>query len=158
MGDSALKIKHDEVDFSTNLQNDFTYTSDNSLKKFHDVDRVMYQNISKSLDYENYKPISWKTKSGRYEYTENNLDDHVNQILNRSIQSDSDLEGQGVKTVIPSNIIDIYTRLDLLLGVHLSGHTDTLTEAINLINELYKRGEIRSKQQNQNALDKFIIH
>ena len=55
---------------------------------------------------------------------------------------DSDnLQGEGIKIVIPSNIINIYTRLEILLGLKLSGHTDTLTEASNLIDELYKRGE-----------------
>ena len=65
-------------------------------------------------------------------------------------------EGKGIhKIIIPSNIIDIYTRLEILLGIKISGHTDTLTEASNLIDELYKRGEIRNKQQYRNALDKF---
>ena len=65
------------------------------------------------------------------------------------------LEGQGVKIIIPSNIIDIYTRLEVLLGIKLSGHSDTLIEASNLTDELYKRGEIQNKQQYRNALDKF---
>ena len=69
--------------------------------------------------------------------------------------SDSDLQGEGVKIIIPSNIIDIYTRLQILLGLNLSGHTDTLTEASNLIDELYKRGEIQNKQQNRNAPNEF---
>ena len=60
------------------------------------------------------------------------------------------------KIIIPSNKIDIYTRLEVLLGLKLSGHTDTLTEASNLINELYKRGDIQNKQQFQNALNKFF--
>ena len=69
-----------------------------------------------------------------------------------------DLEGRGIeKIIIPSNIIDIYTRLEVLLGLKLSGHTDTLTEASNLIDELYKRGEIQNKQQYRNALNKFTI-
>ena len=42
-----------------------------------------------------------------------------------------ELDGQGVKIIIPSNIIDIYTRLEVLLGLKLSGHTNTLTEASN---------------------------
>ena len=50
------------------------------------------------------------------------------------------LKGRGIeKIIIPANIIDIYTRLEVLLGLKLSGHTDTLTEASNLIDELYKR-------------------
>ena len=49
------------------------------------------------------------------------------------------MKGQGVKIIMPSIIIDIYNRLEVLLGLKLSGHTDTLTEASNLIDELYKR-------------------
>ena len=76
-----------------------------------------------------------------------------------AIENESnDLQGEGVKIIIPSNKIDIYTRLEVLLGLKLSGHTDTLTEASNLIDELYKRGEIQNRQQYRNALDKFLTH
>ena len=37
----------------------------------------------------------------------------------------------------------------------MSGHTDTLTEASNLFDEFYKRGEIENDHQYRNALDKF---
>ena len=60
------------------------------------------------------------------------------------------------KLLFHSNIIEIWTRLEILLGLKLSGHTDTLTEASNLIDELYKRGEIETEQQYKNALNKFI--
>ena len=67
------------------------------------------------------------------------------------------MKGQGIeKNIIPSNINDIYTRLEILLGLKSSGHTDTLTEASNLIDELYKRGEMQNKQQYRNDLDKFF--
>ena len=73
-----------------------------------------------------------------------------------TLDSDCDLQGEGVKKIIiPSNIVDIYTRLEVLLGLELSGHTNTLTEASNLIDELYKQGEIQNKQQYRDALDKF---
>ena len=70
---------------------------------------------------------------------------------------DTKLKGRGIEKliIIPSNIIDIYTRLEVLLGLKLSGHSDTLSEASNLIGELYKRGEIQSKQQYRNAPNKF---
>ena len=90
--------------------------------------------------------------SGRDRYIQNKLDDDVRKILNL----DKELKGRGVeKIIIPSNIIDIYTRLEVLLGLKLSGHTDTLTEASNLIDELYKRGERQNKRQNRNALNNF---
>ena len=53
-----------------------------------------------------------------------------------NVEDSSDLQGEGVKIIIPSNIDDIYTRLEILPRSKLSGHIDTLTEAINLMNEL----------------------
>ena len=37
------------------------------------------------------------------------------------------------KNVIPSNLSDIYTRLAIFLRLKQFGHTNTLTEASNLI-------------------------
>ena len=68
-----------------------------------------------------------------------------------------DLEGQGFKIIIPSNIIDIHTGLEILIGLKLSGPTDTLTKSGNLMDELYKRVQIQNEQQYRNALDKFHI-
>ena len=65
------------------------------------------------------------------------------------------MEGQGKPIIIPSNIIDIYTGLEMLLGLKISGDTDTLTGASNLIDELHKRGEIQNAQQYRNAFNKF---
>ena len=68
----------------------------------------------------------------------------------------SDLEGQGIeKFIIPSNINDFYTRLQVLLGLRLFGHANTLTEASYLFDEIYKKGEKENENQNRNALDKF---
>ena len=66
-----------------------------------------------------------------------------------------DLVGQGVENIIPSPIIDIYTRLEILLGLKLSGLTNTLTEASTLIDDIYKLVEIQNEQQYRNALDKL---
>ena len=41
------------------------------------------------------------------------------------------------------------------MGLKLSGHTDTLTAAINLIDDLYKRGDFQNEKQYRNALDKI---
>ena len=112
------------------------------MKKLIDKDNDIFINILESLDFENYKAIRGESKSGRYKLSKSNFKKRK-------------LEGEGVKIIFPSNIIDIYTRLEILLGLKISGHTDTLTEASNLIDELYKRGEIQYKQQYRNALNKF---
>ena len=73
----------------------------------------------------------------------------------KNVKDSSDLQGERIeKMIIPSNKIDIYTRLEHLLGLRLSGHTNTLSEASNLMEELYKRGETQNEQQYRNALDK----
>ena len=69
------------------------------------------------------------------------------------------MKGRGIeKIIIPSNVIDIDTRLEVLLGLKLAGQTDTLTEASALLGELYKRGEIQNEQQYRNAPNKFSTH
>ena len=70
--------------------------------------------------------------------------------------SDNDLQGQGIeKIIILSNIIDIYTRFEILLGPKFSVHTNTLTEVSNLIDEVYKKGGLQCEQQYRNALSKY---
>ena len=85
----------------------------------------------------------------------------VEKIQNKTfddITNDSDdLQGQRLKIVKPFYINDIYTRFEILPGLKLSGHTNTLTEAGNLIDELYKRGEIQNELQYQSPLNKFKI-
>ena len=79
--------------------------------------------------------------SGRDGYFKYDLDNDLMRIL----ILDTKLKGKGIeKIIIPSNIVEIYTTLEILLGLKLSGHTYLLTEASNLIDELYKRGN--SKQ------------
>ena len=60
------------------------------------------------------------------------------------------------KIIISSNKIDIYTRLEILLGLKLAGHTDFLREDSNRTDELYKKREIQNEEQVRNAPNKFI--
>ena len=50
-----------------------------------------------------------------------------------------------MESTIPSNIIGIWSRLEILLGLKQSGHTQSLTEASNLIDELYYIGKVKYK-------------
>ena len=142
-GDSRVEIHGKNFNITPNLQNVFTDTSGESLKKLDKTENRTYKKLLNTLNYENYRPKPGEYNSGRYKYTKNLL-------------KSNNLQGKGIEKIfIPSNIIDIYTRLEILLGLKLSGHTDTLTEASNLIDELYKLGEIQNKRQYRNALNKF---
>ena len=117
----------------------------------NDTEKVVFRDILRKTGYYNSKPTNGRM-SGRDRYIKYVLDIDVIKTLNL----DTKLKGRGIqKIIIPCNITDIYTRLEVLLGLNLSRHTDTLTEASILIDELYKRGEIQNKQQYRNALNKF---
>ena len=141
--DSIVEVEGKNFNITNNLQNVFSDTTGNSLKKLDKTEIRTYKKLLQTLDYENYKHKSGEKNSGRYKNTKN-------------ILTHKNLQGRGIeKITIPSNIIDVYTRLEVLLGLKLSGHTDTLTEASNLIDELYKRGEIQNKLEYRNAPNKF---
>ena len=107
------------------------------------METITYKQLLKALNYKNYKPKSGEMNSCKYKNTKN-------------ILIPINLQGRGIeKIIIPSNIIDNYSRLEILLGLKLSGHTDTLTEASALLDELHKRGEIQNQQQYRNALNKL---
>ena len=57
------------------------------------------------------------------------------------------LEGEGMEVIIQPNIVDFWTRLEVLLGLKLCGHTDTLTESSKLINEIYNKVGVENERQ-----------
>ena len=115
------------------------------------LDKVVFRDMLQKTDNYNRKPAKGHV-SCRDKCFRNNPDNDVRRILNL----DTNLNGRGIeKTIFPSNIINIYTRLEILLGLKLSGHTDTLTEASKLIDELYRMGDSQNEQQYRNALDEF---
>ena len=61
-----------------------------------------------------------------------------------------------MKIIIPSNKFDLYARLEVLLGLKLSGHTDTLTEASNLIDEIYKIVKYKKNNNIEMLLIQFV--
>ena len=120
---------------------------------------TLFEILQNVAFYDNIPKIGFK--AARMQDALYDLPKAIDKIRNpplptiENVEDSSDLEGEGLRIIIPSNIIDIYNRLEVLLGLKLSGHTDTLTEASNLNDELYKRGEIQNKQQYGNAINKF---
>ena len=121
--------------------------------------------FSQILDEIKYKPDDDK-KSKRRDYIRDKLPSRVQKILNPPIvaivsgESDEyeslESEVSGTKTiVVPSDSDEIWTRLQVLLGLKLAGHTDTLIEASQLLDALFKKGEIETEQQFRNAINKF---
>ena len=66
----------------------------------NDQDREIFIKILESLDFENYKSIRVESKSGKYKQYKSNFKKH-------------NLESKELKIIIPPNIIDINTRLEV---------------------------------------------
>ena len=145
-GSNKLEINHNIHDITPGIQKVLTDTSNIPMNKLKDKDREIFNNILESLDFENYKAIRGESKSERYKHSKTNFEKRNSK-------------GQGIeKSIIPSDLVDTYTTLEILLSLKVSGHNNTLTEASNLIDELYKRGEIQNEQQYRNALSQFHAH
>ena len=140
LGGNRVEIEGEEFNITPEIQKAFTDTRYNFNNTHMDDENVLI--FDKILNSLNYDP-SKDSNSKRTKSIENDLKKRVHKIKNPPLT----LQGEGVKIIIPSNIFDIYTRLEVLLGLKLSGHTDTLTEASALIDQLYKLGEIQNKQQ-----------
>ena len=148
---TKVEINENKYNISPGIRKVLVDQSYDTAKSMSDKDKLIFRDILQKTGYYNRKFTKGRL-TGRDRYINYDLDDDVSRILNL----DTKLKGRGIeKIIIPSNITDIYTRLEVLLGLKFSGHTDTLSEASNLIDELYKRGEIENNQQYQNALNKF---
>ena len=141
-GGDSLKIKNNVYEITPEIQRALSFTgyTGETMKDKNDI--LMLNNILGDVIYTGFNDRTLKQKI----FSTTILPKLVDEIQNTTF-NEIDLQGQGVKIIIPSNIIDIYTRLEILLGLKLSGHNDTLTDSSALIDELYKRGEIQNKQQ-----------
>ena len=157
IGENRISIKDQEYDIKPDIQTYFTNTK-LTTRNMDDEDKSIIYDILKNTGFCSMKHTIG-LKSTRMRDALYNLPKETTKSQNPplpAIENESgNLQGEGVKIIIPSNIIDIYTRLEVLIGLKLSGHTDTLTEASNLKDELHRRGEIQNKQQYRNALNKF---
>ena len=150
LGGDRIQINDHVFDLTPELYKPLSYTgyTGNTMKNENEI--FMMNNIMRDSGYTGDGDRKSKGKT----FITMTPPKLIDEIQNRTFD-EIDLEGQGVKIGILLNIIDIYTRLDVLLELKLSGHTDTLTEASNLKDELHKRGEKENKQQHRNALEKF---
>ena len=146
-----VQINDKNCNITPGIQKVFVGSSPNTAKSMNDMDKVVFRDILLKTSFNNRKP-SKRRMSGCDKFIKNNLDNDVR----RNLILDTKLNGTGIeKIIIPSDIIDIYTRLEVLLCPKLSGHSKTLTEASYVVDEFYKRGEIQNEQQYRNALAKF---
>ena len=155
LGGDRIQINDNIYDSTPEIFKALSYTGYTGKAMKIENDIIMMSIVKRDLGYTG---TGDKKSNGKIFFTIT-LPELVDELQNRSLDEitvdSDDLQGEGFKIIIPCNINDFYTRLEVLLGLKLSVHTDILTEASNLIDELYKRGEIQNEQQYRNALSIF---
>ena len=146
LGENKINIKDEEYDIIPLIQTYFTNTI-STTKTLNDEDKSTVDDILKTTGFYSMRH-KLGLKSARMQNVSYILPKAITKIRNPTIpaiENVSDDSQEEVKMVILLNIFDIYTKLEALVGLKLSGHTTALTEASNLIEELYKRGEIHNE-------------
>ena len=155
LGGENLRTRDNDDKLTPETDKASSYTGCTGKTMKDDSDILMTNNIIRDLGYNGVGD----KQSNRKIYFTLTLPKLVEESQNKSFDENTDdsdkLQGEGVKIIIPSNIIDIYTRLEVLLELKLSVHTNTQTEASNLIDDLSRRGEIQNEQPYGNPLEKF---
>ena len=162
MGGNDVKFGENIYELTPEIQKALTETSYNFDKR-SDKDIISFNRIQCEI---NYNPNDDR-KSKRRDYLRDKLQSRVQTILNppkasiASRESDeyesleSDIEGNVTKIiVIPEKSDEIWTRLQVPLGLKLAGHTDFLIEASQLLDALFKKGVTETEQPYRNAIDK----
>ena len=151
----TIKINENIYELTPEIYKALTYPTYDGKTMKNENDILMMNNIIRDIGYTDAGDRDSKRKIFFTKKLHKLVEDTQNRTFDEIKEDSDDLQGERMKSRIPSNILDIYTRLEILLGLKLSGHTDTLTEASNLIDELYKGGEIQNERQYRNALDKL---
>ena len=127
MGGDTIRIKDKVCELTDEKHKTLFSTGYTGKNMKKDFDILMFTNIIDDIDNTviGNKNLKRKTFS-LIESPETNAE------IEAGIEVEpEDLEGQGVKNVITSNNFDIWTKLEVLLGLELSGRSDTLTEVKN---------------------------
>ena len=114
-----------------------TSNTGKSIKKENDI--LLVNNNENDLNYTGVGDKLSKRKTFLTLARPKLFDDNRNKTFDDNVNYSDNVEGEGIeKIIVPSNIINYYTRLEIFFGLKLSGHTNTLFEASNLIDTLYK--------------------
>ena len=150
---AKIQIKEKNYDLTAGIQNVSGNSPYNTIKSRSDIDQLASRDMlhtTKKYDREHTK--------GQISRCDKQIKNDLNKDVRRSLNLGTKHEGNGFeKSIIPSNIYHIFTRLELLLRVKLYGHTDNETEASNLIDDTYIRGATQSEHYYRIAFDKLRI-
>ena len=109
-----VEVSNKKYNIASGIQRIFTNTSYTTAKPKKDKDKVVFRDILKILVFFAHKPTK-RRMSGRHKFIKNNLDSGVRRFL----VLDTKLNGKRVEKIYtPSNINDMYTKLEVSLGLN----------------------------------------
>ena len=127
-------------------------TGNTGKSKKSDTNVLMFSNFVNDTGYTGVKD---KSSERNKRFIPKILPDRIGKFENRIVEESADVQSEVLKNIIPSKKFDIRCNSEALLGLKISGHTDTLTEPSNKIDEINKKGQIQTEQQYRNALHEF---
>ena len=130
MGSNIFKINDNVYELTDEIHEALSSTGNSGKSMRKDSNFLFLNNITNDGGF---KRIGDRTKNCKT-FLPTVLPKNVAEVESRNEdkkESDS-LEGYGMKVFIPSNRLDIYTILEVLLGLKVSSLTDTLIEASSL--------------------------
>ena len=157
LGGDRIQIRDNIYDLTPEIYKALSYTGydGKTMKKENDI--LMLKYIIRDLGYTGIGDNKSKKITFLTEKLPKLVEESQNKTFEEFTDDSDDLQGEGFKIIIPSNIIDIYTKLEVLLGLELSRHTDILPEASNLIDELYNEVRYKTKNNIEMLLTNFQL-
>ena len=110
LGGDRIRINDDIYDLTPEIYKALSYTgyTAETMKKENDI--LMMYNIINDLGYTSDGDRDSKRKTSFTKKFPKLVEDIQNRTFDDITYSSDDLQGEGVKIIIPSNIVDIYTR------------------------------------------------
>ena len=138
-GENRNDLDDKQYNIRPEIQNHFTKTKATTKVLNNNSKKTVY-NILKDVAFYDMNHTR-ELKSARIKDAIKYLPNTINSIINPPVllpaieniedsneDKSDNLQGEGIeKTIIPSHILDFYSRLDVLLQLKISGQTYTLT-------------------------------
>ena len=118
LGGDGLKISEIISGLTPKLHKDWSSAWYRGRKLTKDSDMLTFNNVSNDIEHKGDRD----RKGVAIFFVWDRLPQRIAEFESE-IESDGS-EGEVVKTISPSTIIDIWTKLEILLGLNLSGPTD----------------------------------
>ena len=116
-GGDRIRMNQNVYDLTAEISKALSSTSYTGKTMKVQSDILMMDNIIRDLGYTGIGDRGSNRKTFFTKLLPKIVDEYQNKTFDEITDDSDDLQGEGVKIFIPSNIIHIYTRIEILLGL-----------------------------------------